>query len=120
MAQQERTQDRSQPKPAESGAQSMRQDTDRQSGQKDQQERHVQSRYQVRQVTGFQASWMEQARGEEGMFTIQLILDHGIQEYTLEVISDDLDGLLTLLKRSKHTTFDLERKVLMFGNVHAC
>jgi hypothetical protein len=126
MAQQEKTQERSQQKPQEGSA---RQDGDRQLAQRDQrdqrdqnnqQERYVQSRYLVRQVTGYQASWMEQERGEEGMFAIQLILDHGIEEYTLEVNANDLDGLLTLMKRSKHTMFDLDRKVLMFANLHAC
>lgn len=74
-------------------------------------------RYTVRQVTSYQASWTEQGRGEEGLFTMQLILDHGVEEYTLELVDDDIDVLLKLLKRSGYTTFDLERKVLMFANI---
>ncbi len=62
-------------------------------------------RYKVRQVTNYQASWTEVDRGEEGTFTLQLILDNGV--------------ILKLLKRSKQTTFDLERKVLMFSNIDA-
>lgn len=74
-------------------------------------------RYQVRQVTAYQASWMEREKGEEGLFTFQLILDHGVEEYTLQVDSDDVEGLLKLLSKSKHTSFDIERKVLMFANI---
>ena len=62
---------------------------------------------------------MERERGEEGRFTIQLILDNGVEEYVLDVDSDDMEPLLRLLDRSKHTTFDLERKVLMFSNLKA-
>lgn len=61
----------------------------------------------------------ERGRGEEGSFTLQLILDNGVEEYTLDVDADDLDVMLKLLKRSKHTTFDLERKVMMFASVDA-
>ena len=56
-------------------------------------------------MTNYQASWTEVDRGAEGTFTLQLILDNGV--------------ILKLLKRSKQTTFDLERKVLMFSNIDA-
>ena len=39
--------------------------------------------YKVRQVTNIQASWTEQERGKPGRFTIQLILDNGVEEYIL-------------------------------------
>lgn len=84
---------------------------------RDEQEERAQRRYAVRQVTAYQASWTETDRGEEGTFTLQLILDKGVEEYTLDVDSDDIDVMLKLLKRSGHTTFDLERKVLMFANI---
>ena len=87
--------------------------------QNDQQSQSLQRRYQVRQVTDYQASWVERERGEEGQFTVQLILDNGVEEYVLDVDSDDMEPMLTLLGRSKHTTFDLERKVLMFSNLSA-
>ena len=89
------------------------------SDQRDQQQSQIQTRILVRQVTNYQASWVEQARGEEGKFTIQLILDSGAEEYILNVDSDDMEPLLKLLGRSKHTSFDLERKVLMFSNLRA-
>lgn len=87
------------------------------SEQSDQQEQQLQRRYKVRQVTNIQASWTETERGEEGKFTLQLILDNGVEEYILDVDADDIDVLLKLFKQSDHTTFDLERKVLMFSNI---
>jgi hypothetical protein len=86
-------------------------------GQNEQQSQQLQSRYSVRQVTDIQASWVEQERGQRGRFTLQLILDNGVEEYILEPDADDLDVLVKLFARSKHTTFDLERKVLMFSNL---
>ncbi|MGG5811891.1 hypothetical protein [Falsiroseomonas sp. CW058] len=74
-------------------------------------------RYTIRQVTNIQASWTETERGEEGKFTLQLILDNGVEEYILQPDSDDIDVILKLFARSAHTTFDLDRKVLMFGNM---
>ena len=76
-------------------------------------------RIQVRQVTAYQASWTERGRGESGVFTLQLILDHGADEHILEVDEDDMDVLLKLLKRSEHTTYDLERGLLMFAKIDA-
>jgi hypothetical protein len=72
---------------------------------------------QVRQVTHVQASWTEEARGAPGAFTLQLVLDHGADEYVLRPSADDTDVLVKLLARSKSATFDLERKVLIFANL---
>jgi hypothetical protein len=72
---------------------------------------------QVRQVTHVQASWTEQERGAPGAFTLQLILDHGADEYVLRPTAEDADVLVKLLARSKSAAFDLERKVLIFGNL---
>ena len=71
----------------------------------------------VRQVTDIQASWTERERGEEGVFTLQLILDNGVEEYILQPEADDIDVILKLFARSGTATFDLERKVLMFSNL---
>jgi hypothetical protein len=73
--------------------------------------------YKVRQVTAIQASWAEQTRGEPGLFAVQLILDHGVAEYVLSLCSEDVRPLLKLFEASKHTTFDTERKLLMFANI---
>jgi hypothetical protein len=72
---------------------------------------------QVRQVTHVQASWTEQDRGAPGAFTLQLILDHGADEYVLRPSAEDTDVLVKLLARSSNATFDIDRKVLMFGNL---
>ena len=85
--------------------------------QRDQQEDRLKSRYNVRQVTNIQASWTERGRGEEGRFTLQLILDNGVEEYILEPEAEDIDVILKLFARSGNATFDLERKVLMFSNL---
>lgn len=77
----------------------------------------MERRYAVRQVTQFQASWTERERGGPGVFTIQLILDHGADEYILRPVADDTDVLLKLLERAPTAFFDLERKVLIFGNL---
>ncbi len=87
------------------------------SDQKSQQEAQLERRYKVRQVTNIQASWTERQRGEEGAFTLQLILDNGVEEYILQPESDDIDVILKLFARAGTATFDLERKVLMFSNL---
>jgi hypothetical protein len=85
--------------------------------QNDKQSEQSERRIKVRQVTDIQASWTEQGRGEEGRFTVQLILDNGVEEYILQPDADDLEPMLKLFRLSDHTTFDLERKVLMFANL---
>ena len=85
--------------------------------QNEQRETQLQRAYKVRQVTNIQASWTERERGQRGTFTLQLILDSGVEEYILDLDADDLDVLIKLFARSGHTTFDLERKVLMFSNL---
>ena len=72
----------------------------------------------VREVTHVQASWTETERGGPGAFTFQLILDNGADEYVLRPTADDADVLLKLIKRSDKAVFDLERKVLVFGNIN--
>ena len=95
----------------------MPRQNDRQNPGNERQEQGLQRRYTVRQVTNIQASWTEQERGEEGKFTLQLILDNGVEEYILDLDSDDVEPLLKLFSKSDHTTFDLDRKVLMFSNL---
>jgi hypothetical protein len=83
----------------------------------DRQEQRTEQQMQVRQVTNIQASWTEQQRGESGAFTLQLILDNGVDEYILQPTAQDLDVLLQLFARGDHAMFDLSRKVLMFNNL---
>ncbi len=83
----------------------------------DQLERRTENQIRVRQVTHVQASWTERERGEPGAFTLQLILDNGAEEYVLRPSSQDASLLLELLARGEHAMFDVDRKVLMFGNL---
>ena len=80
-------------------------------------EQRTEQRIVVRQVTHVQASWTERERGEEGAFTLQLILDQGADEYVLRPDADDLDIILRLLQMSDSASFDTERKVLIFSSL---
>ena len=81
----------------------------------DQQEERTEQRVRVRQVTHHQVSWTERERGTPGAFTVQLILDHGAEEYILRPTADDALVLIQLLSATEGTVFDLDRKVLIFG-----
>jgi hypothetical protein len=82
---------------------------------RDKLEAQTESQIAVRQVTQFQASWTQGQRGAPGAFTVQLILDHGADEYILRPTADDVAALISLLERDESVFFDLERKVLMFA-----
>jgi hypothetical protein len=81
------------------------------------QEKFTEEQVLVRQVTHVQASWAERERGEAGAFTIQLILDQGVDEYILRPSAEDAEVLLRLFKISSGATFDRSRKVLMFNDL---
>ncbi len=80
-------------------------------------EQQTEQRILIREVTQVQASWTETERGAPGAFTLQLILDHGADEYVLRPSADDADVILKLIKRSDKAMFDLDRKVLIFGSI---
>jgi len=80
-------------------------------------EARTEQQIQIRQVTQVQASWTEEERGGPGAFTLQLILDNGVDEYIIRPTASDVDALMTLFERSDHATFELGRKVLIFGNL---
>ncbi len=80
-------------------------------------EERTEDQIQIRQVTHVQASWTEGERGAPGAFTLQLILDNGVDEYVLRPTAEDAEVLLHLLGASDGATFDLGRKVLIFNNV---
>jgi len=67
----------------------------------------------VPRVTHIQAVWTEQTRGEDRLCTLQLILDNQVED----VLRSTEDDLNLLFKASEHATFDLDRKVLLFGNL---
>jgi hypothetical protein len=82
-------------------------------------EQAIEKHFKIRQVTNVQASWTERARGQPGAFTLQLILDNGVEEYILRPDAQDVEVLLRLFSSSHATMFDMERKVLIFGNAPA-
>lgn len=69
----------------------------------------------VRQVSHYQFSWTAGAPGEDGTYTLQLVLDQGAWEEVLTVSDDDADVLQDLLSEAKVAHFDVGRRVLMFG-----
>jgi hypothetical protein len=69
----------------------------------------------VRQLSHYQFSWVAAEAGEEGTFTLQLVLDEGAWEEVLTIDSDDAEVLRGLLKTSSVVHYDLGRRVLMFG-----
>jgi hypothetical protein len=71
----------------------------------------------IREVTHMQPSWAERGRGEPGAFTLQLVLDYGTEEYILRPTVEDTEAILRLRDRIGRAYFDLQRKVLIFGNV---
>jgi hypothetical protein len=81
-------------------------------------EQHTEQSIRVRQVTDAQVSWSEHDRGEPGAFTIQLILDNGAEEYILRPTAEDARVQVELFKHANAVYFDLDRKVLIFGNLH--
>lgn len=79
-------------------------------------EERMEQEIKVRQVTDYQATWTELERGAPGAFTFQLILDHGAEEYVIRPDGADAEVLTELFACSDNVYFDLDRKVLMFGN----
>ena len=82
---------------------------------KPEKEQQTEREITVREVTDYQATWVERERGAPGAFTIQLILDHGVEEYVIRPTAEDAEVLTSLFKGAEKVTFDLARKVLMFG-----
>lgn len=80
-------------------------------------EQHTEQTIRVRQVTDVQISWSEGARGAPGAFTVQLILDNGAAEYILQPTAEDTRAQHELFKQAKTVYFDLDRKVLIFGDM---
>ena len=80
-------------------------------------EQRTEQTIRVRQVTDVQASWTERERGAPGAFTFQLILDNGAEEYVLRPTAEDVKVQNDLFKQAKTVYFDLDRKVLIPGDI---
>ena len=70
---------------------------------------------QVRQLSHYQFSWVAQEPGQPGVFTLQLVLDQGAWEEVLTVDAEDAEVLQGLLRKQKDVSYDVARRVLMFG-----
>ena len=80
-------------------------------------EERTEQAIKVRQVTQIHANWNEEERGQPGKFSFQLILDNGVEEYVLRPTDEDSDVLMDLFQETGTIYFDMERGVLIFGNV---
>ncbi len=69
----------------------------------------------VRQVTGWQATFLARGPGESGVYTFQLILDQGAAEEVLTLDEDDADNMFDWLSASSTVFYDHRRRALMFG-----
>jgi hypothetical protein len=70
---------------------------------------------QVRQLSHYQFSWIAGEAGEDGTWTLQLVLDQGAWEEVLTISEDDADNLQDMLASAKVVHYDIRRRVLMFG-----
>ena len=69
----------------------------------------------VRQLSHYQFSWVAGGPGEDGTYTLQLVLDQGAWEEVLTVSPDDADNLSDLLASASIVFYDVKRRTLMFG-----
>ena len=70
---------------------------------------------QVRQLSHYQFTWVAGEPGQDGTWTLQLVLDQGAWEEVLTVEADDAEVLRHLLERQETVTYDISRRTLMFG-----
>jgi hypothetical protein len=69
----------------------------------------------VRQVNHYQFSWIAGEAGQDGTWTLQLVLDQGAWEEVLTISADDADNLQDVLSTANVVYYDVGRRVLMFG-----
>ncbi len=80
-------------------------------------EERTEQAIKVRQVTQVHSNWNEEERGAPGKFSFQLILDNGAEEYVIRPTNEDADVLMDLFEQTETIYFDMERGVLIFGDV---
>ena len=69
----------------------------------------------VRQLSHYQFSWVAGEPGQNGTYTLQLVLDQGAWEEVLTLTADDADALQDLLVNTSTVYYDVCRRALMFG-----
>ena len=67
----------------------------------------------VRKVTHWQPTFNSRESGHPGVYTFQLILDNGAEEYVIQPTVNDAKVIRKLLDKSKVLAFDLERRTLI-------
>ena len=80
-------------------------------------EANVERSILVRQVTNVHANWSEEARGEPGKFSYQLILDNGAEEYAVGPPPEGAGALIERLNLPEKIYFEGGRQFLSFGNI---
>jgi hypothetical protein len=70
---------------------------------------------QVRQLSHYQFSFRTGDRDNDGMWTLQLVLDEGAWEEIITVTAEDADVLQELLAAHKTVFYDIKRRLFMFG-----
>ena len=70
---------------------------------------------QVRELSHYQFSWVAQESGENGVLTLQLVLDQGAWEEVLTPDVEDAKVLRNLLAADGRVRYDVGRRVLLFG-----
>ena len=80
-------------------------------------EERTEQAIKVRQVTQVHSNWNEEERGAPGKFSFQLILDDGAEEYVIRPTNEDADVLMDLFEQTETIYLDMERGVLIYGDV---
>ena len=81
------------------------------------QEQQTTEAIMVKQVTDVHTNWSAQEGGKHGKFSYQLILDDGAAEYVLRVTVDDAKVQRDRFQDADTVYFDMEREVLIFGEI---
>jgi hypothetical protein len=69
----------------------------------------------VRQLTHYQFTYVPGDPGDDGIFTLQLVLDQGAWEEVLTVEAEDAEALQGLLRHAKAAFYDVQHRSLIFG-----
>lgn len=69
----------------------------------------------VRQLSHYQFSFRAGDAGENGTWTLQLVLDEGAWEEVITLTADDADNLQDVLESTETVFYDIDRRLFMFG-----
>jgi hypothetical protein len=69
----------------------------------------------VRHLSHYQFSWVAGEPGQDGTWTLQLVLDEGAWEEVVTISADDADNLQDVLANTKSVFYDVGRRTLIFG-----